>query len=233
MFQDPELLFHEPTHAYTYRGKALTSVTTFLKRFYEQFDSDYHSVRIAERDGTTQQLVLDLWARKAAEAADLGTAVHAFAEGCAGGPGLDAPLSDEAMGYARGVVAWYACHPELSKPGGLAIPEVRVALPEAGLAGTIDLICHLEGEPAIIDWKTTRSISYTGFRNLLPPVDHLPESSFWIYALQLNTYAHILRDRYEYDARRLAVVWLGPAGTHREMRIPLLDDCIDRMLEAG
>lgn len=231
-FIDPDLVFDEAAHIYTWRGRPLVSVTTWLGRFHEPFDSQYHARRIAERDGSTTQLVLDLWASKAKAAADLGTEVHAFAERMAGGRLGEGGLSLEAAGYARGVCGWFASHPDALDPAGWAIPEVRMCWPEAGLAGTADLLCRLDGEPAIVDWKTSESIEYTGFRQMHPPVDDLPDCNFFHYTIQLNAYRRILRERYNYCADRLAVVWLGPDGTFRHVKIPLIESHIGRMLEA-
>lgn len=229
-FHDPDLLFSAGPHTYTLRGQPLQSVTTFLRRFYEPFDAEYHSARIAARDGGDSQLIADMWERNANEAAECGTEVHAFAEQLALGHDNVDLCSVKVAGYVAACRAWHASHPELHATGGWMIPEVRVCSSVLSLAGTVDLVCRLGGEPALADYKTSRTIHYTGFRQLLPPLENLPDSQFWHYALQINLYSRLLFDRYGYDARRLVVVWLGQRGTFREMAVPLMPRAVDRML---
>ena len=49
----------------------------------------------------------------------------------------------------------------------------------------------------ILDWKRTKLISFhNSFRSLAEPLQHLPASNGWLYALQLNTYRFILETEY-------------------------------------
>jgi hypothetical protein len=53
------------------------------------------------------------------------------------------------------------------------------------------------GDIVILDWKRTKTISFhNAFRSLAEPLQHLPASNGWLYALQLNTYRFILETEY-------------------------------------
>ena len=52
----------------------------------------------------------------------------------------------------------------------------------------------------IFDWKRVRAINFdNSFRPMRPPLEHLPDSNYWMYALQLNLYAYILESEYGYE----------------------------------
>ena len=70
--------------------------------------------------------------------------------------------------------------------------EVRVCVPEIGIAGTIDLIAYYSGKYHIIDYKTSKDISYKPKAKLKPPFDHIPGGSLGKYRLQLSAYHYLL-----------------------------------------
>ena len=65
-------------------------------------------------------------------------------------------------------------------------------------AGQIDLLLvhKNSGAHAILDWKRTRSIHENSHGQLDYPLQHLPSSSYWMYALQINIYAYFLKTEY-------------------------------------
>lgn len=235
------LEFDEPTHTYTYRGERMESVTTVLKSLCEEFDEQFHSARIAERDGTTPEEVREKWAAKRDHASAMGDYVHAIAERVAW------DLRDRAkftvdlgvhpepwLPKLRGMWRWYMDHLEITQ--GLIFPELKVVWPEYRIAGTVDLVVgSYEGVPTIADWKTNQSIDIQGYRNMKPPFTRgkcrLPDSNFWTYALQLNMYRRIMMERYDYEAERLVLVHLPGYGKYVEYDVPIMDAHIDKILE--
>ena len=79
-FNDPVFLFDEAEHKYTYNGTVYTSVTTFIERFHEPFDSDYESKKKAAKLGVSQESLLAEWAEINRRANEIGTATHLWAE---------------------------------------------------------------------------------------------------------------------------------------------------------
>ena len=67
-----------------------------------------------------------------------------------------------------------------------------------------------KGELALVDWKCCKDVSFEKcFRELRPPLEHLPDCNGWLYTLQLNTYRYILEGEYGYiigDHMYIAIV---------------------------
>jgi hypothetical protein len=56
-------------------------------------------------------------------------------------------------------------------------------------------------------------------------VSHIPDTNFWHYALQLNTYKYILEDKYGKRIRELNLVRIhpdNPAKTYELIPVPIM-----------
>lgn len=51
----------------------------------------------------------------------------------------------------------------------------------------------------IYDWKRSPKLSICDnkYQNMLPPLQHLPDTSYWHYCIKLNIYRYILETKYE------------------------------------
>lgn len=82
------------------------------------------------------------------------------------------------------------------------------------LAGSIDMVYeNPDGTLMIYDWKRAKEIAKTtGFDSyaLTECIDHLPNTNFWHYSLQLNTYKAILESKYDKKITALYLVRLHP-----------------------
>lgn len=99
------------------------------------------------------------------------------------------------------------------------------------LAGSIDMIYENteDGTLMIYDWKRVKSIEYEAFGNATATSPHLPDmpnSNFWHYSLQLNTYKGILESQYDKKVTRLMLVRLYPDAPTYE-----LHECADLQSE--
>jgi hypothetical protein len=95
------------------------------------------------------------------------------------------------------------------------------------LAGSIDMVYeNSDGTLNIYDWKRAKNIStVNNFNNfaLTFEISHLPDSNFWHYALQLNTYQAILEEKYNKKIKDLYLVRLHPDAeekTYELIKIP-------------
>lgn len=69
------------------------------------------------------------------------------------------------------------------------------------------------GTYVLLDWKRCKKIEKTnGFGEfaLTECIDHLPDTNFWHYALQLNTYKAILESKYGKKVEKMYLVCLHP-----------------------
>jgi len=109
--------------------------------------------------------------------------------------------------------------------------EVVLYSAEWAMAGTADaLFIDADGDGCltVVDWKRTsgRGSGFfeSRFRSLKPPLQHLSDSKFWAYTLQLNMYRDMLERSYGFRVRDLLLALvhpdLGPAG--RLVRAPFL-----------
>jgi ATP-dependent exoDNAse (exonuclease V) beta subunit len=96
------------------------------------------------------------------------------------------------------------------------------------IAGSIDMIYeNLDGTLSIYDWKRSKGITRINTFNrfaLTPTVCHLPDSNFWHYALQLNTYKVILEQKYGKKIRDLFLVRLHPEAEEKNYELIELPD---------
>ena len=97
------------------------------------------------------------------------------------------------------------------------------------LAGSIDMVYeNPDGTLSIYDWKRSKDISKVNGWNkfaINPLICHMPDSNFWHYALQLNTYKAILERKYDKIVSKLCLVRLHPdceTQTYELIDVPIL-----------
>jgi ATP-dependent exoDNAse (exonuclease V) beta subunit len=94
------------------------------------------------------------------------------------------------------------------------------------ISGSIDMVYeNPDGTLSIYDWKRAKNITRINTFNrfaLTPQICHLPDSNFWHYALQLNTYKAILEQKYGKTVVDLFLVRLHPDAEEKDYElIPL------------
>jgi ATP-dependent exoDNAse (exonuclease V) beta subunit len=219
--------FDEPTHCYTLHGAPLRSVTALIGAHKRPFDAQAQAERIAKRDGRASQEILREWAEKRDDAAALGSEVHELIDRALRATLGGAPLPTEHPNpWVRGAMR---CLAEQQGAGlEIVATEVRLAWPEAQLAGTIDLLAWHRGAWWLIDWKTNERLTLQaepGWREakMLDPVAHLDDVHGSHYALQLALYALMLREVYGIEVRHRAIVHLQPDRA-TVYKLPCLDN---------
>jgi hypothetical protein len=171
------------------------SGTSFISRFFPKFDTDAVAARCVGKPkyaGLSADEIKAAWRAKANAATKRGTRVHLFAERLMTGEGtLPAPADEREAALflqtSRAVVA-------LLKRFAFVAAEQIVFAPSLLLAGTIDLVMFDPKKRAIVlfDWKQNETIDIDNkWESGLPPIEHLPASSFVKYSLQLNLYQRI------------------------------------------
>lgn len=82
------------------------------------------------------------------------------------------------------------------------------------LAGSIDMVYENDdGTLSIYDWKRCKEITRINNFNkyaLKEPINYMPDSNFWHYCVQLNTYKAILERKYNKIVKELYLVRLHP-----------------------
>ena len=96
------------------------------------------------------------------------------------------------------------------------------------ISGSIDMIYeNPDGTLSIYDWKRAKNITRINQFNkfaLPPQICHLPDSNFWHYALQLNTYKAIIEQKYGKKVTDLFLVRLHPDAEEKNYELIKLPD---------
>jgi ATP-dependent exoDNAse (exonuclease V) beta subunit len=96
------------------------------------------------------------------------------------------------------------------------------------ISGSIDMIYeNPDGTLSIYDWKRAKNITRINNFNkfaIPPQICHLPDSNFWHYALQLNTYKAILEQKYGKVIKDLFLVRLHPDTEEKNYELIELPD---------
>tara|TARA_R100000951_G_scaffold112807_1_gene113744 strand:+ start:9399 stop:10130 length:732 start_codon:yes stop_codon:yes gene_type:complete len=188
------IVFDEESHTYTNtdNGKNYRSVTTVLGDYKKPFDSDYHSKRIAKREGVTQQAILDRWEKIKVDACDRGTKIHKSMEEVI----LDqaktfAKSGDVPEGLDNSLVTSFMDNIDSIKYVQQVKCEEMVWDHDFEVAGLGDIFVVTSKGFFVKDFKTNKRFRYySPFGEfLLTPINHLMECEFNAYAMQLSTYA--------------------------------------------
>jgi ATP-dependent exoDNAse (exonuclease V) beta subunit len=90
---------------------------------------------------------------------------------------------------------------------------------ELKLAGSIDMVYeNPDGTLSIYDWKRAKEIKKVnsfGESATTECINHLPNTNYWHYSLQLNTYKAILEKQYNKSVTDLYLVRLHPNNTRK------------------
>jgi ATP-dependent exoDNAse (exonuclease V) beta subunit len=113
--------------------------------------------------------------------------------------------------------------------------EWMVYSEDVKIAGSIDMIYeNPDGTLSIYDWKRSKGITRINNFNkfaLNPTICHLPDSNFWHYALQLNTYKVILEKKYGKTVKDLFLVRLHPDAEEKNYELIKLPDLTKEVIE--
>jgi ATP-dependent exoDNAse (exonuclease V) beta subunit len=210
-----KLKFKKKTHTYTYEGKELISVTTFISKFFPEFNAKEIARKLNKMRNTKWykmgiRKILALWKEQASE----GTKTHEEIELFLNDPNAYAKLPRLDKRASQGIAYLHQYMKKLNKP--YIYSELKVFSTNIGLAGTIDLaLLHTlnNGELVIdlIDWKTSEKdldvthgvLDHPLFKDL-----GLPNSKLVRYSLQLNLYKVIIEAMYPFKVNKMQIVHL-------------------------
>lgn len=239
-----------------------TSCTGFLHHFFGEFDADAIIAKMmssrnwpqSKYFGMTPAAIKAQWDAKRDAAAAAGTRMHLDIEHFYNA--LPARWSktesertvdiDTGVAAMREVDSWepaggpewnYFC--DYQRTYGSRFEPFRtewlVFDEEHKVAGSIDMVYKkADGTLAIYDWKRAEEIKTENkFQSGLGPVEHLPDTNYWHYSLQLNVYRYILQKHYGYTVSELALVVLHPMNSSwRVVQVNIMDDEVADMMAA-
>lgn len=238
--RDKFIEFDEGPHIYTVHGeKGYTSVTTFNHSHFSNFNPDAIIDSMIKKGrlnnpndlyyNMTRDSIKKLWTDKGNTASTAGTKMHFDIE-CYYNY-MEVENDSKEFEY------FLKFDDEFSnlKPYRT---EWMVYYEELKLSGSIDMVFeNPDGTLQIYDWKRCEEIPYESFGNKTAITDcikHIPDSKFWHYALQLNTYKAILEKKYNKIVTDLFLVRLHPDNpykTYDRIPVPIMTKEIDDLFE--
>jgi ATP-dependent exoDNAse (exonuclease V) beta subunit len=231
--RDARLHFEEKEHIYTLDGEhTCVSVTTLIHRYFPHFDADKVIAKMMRAPswptskyyGKTADEIKSEWERAGSEASAAGTKMHHAIEMYYNG--------DDS--FVRAAEASGAGDPEMKhfraflNDYGHLTPyrtEWMVFDEDKRVAGSIDMVFEDPTQPGalmIFDWKRSKEIKmFNPWQSGTGPLASLSDCNFVHYSLQLNTYKHILEEKYGKVVTDLRLVILHPNNdTYQVLTVP-------------
>jgi hypothetical protein len=257
--RDALIQFEAGPHKYTCAGEGnYVSVTTWNHSHFKPFDADAIIAKMrlttpsCKYYGQTPDQIKAGWDQVRDEAASAGTELHAQIEHFWLDLDLHLDLEEHYDGNADAnsdasllylakaklvsplFAGFVAKHPHLLRQPCRC--EWMIFDEEVRLAGSIDFVTeNPDGTLTIYDWKRCKDIKKAnGFGDfaLTECISHFPDTNYWHYALQLNTYKAILERNYGKKVKDLYLVCLHPnLPTYQVYTVPKLEKELDELFE--
>ena len=202
--KDVSIVFEPIKHTYKFNGKVLTGATTYLKKYFKDFDLDSISKHSAKSWGVNQQDVVDLWDSNSGVSSLFGTAIHKALEHYEEFNKLGKTISD-----SKDMNENYALpkHPllkqivldfiKINPIKGDVVSEVLLSNIELGICGQADRIAIIDLDKKICrigDYKINVGAEDVNNSNKpLGELNYLPGNKISKYQIQMSIYANLLQ----------------------------------------
>ena len=241
--REDRVQFDEETHTYTIDGTmAPRSITGMLSLYENQFDPEralcamQHGLfweSICEDFkrqglGVTSQDFFNRWAMAGEVGRMRGHLLHFHCECLANSMLVQEPHSPE---FQQSQNMFKLLLDRGMKPYRAEVNIFHVGLRCGGQPDL--LLLDSRGRIVIVDWKRTKKLSMENDRATLKyPLDHLPDCSYYRYALQVNLYRYILTSEYSMTVGSMFLAVCHPdLPVPRLIEVPPLDAEVDRLVE--
>jgi ATP-dependent exoDNAse (exonuclease V) beta subunit len=252
--RDDNITFDEGPHIYTIRSmdmntqqyiydSGFTSVTTWNHSHFPHFNADKIIDKMMNSKnwtsskyyGKTREEIKEGWEINRNSAANAGTKMHYDIE-CYYNNIIPDNDSIEYQYFKN-------FEKERTKPGGFGEKwkpyrtEWMIYDEELKLSGSVDMLYEDEnGVLKIFDWKRSKEIKKTNHWESATTecIDHLPNSNYWHYSLQLNTYKAIIERKYNKKVDMLYLVCLHPDNENKNyqmIKVPTLTNEINDLFK--
>lgn len=245
--RDSRISFEEETHTYTIDGEreGWTSCTGFLHNFFGEFNADAVISKMmasakwsqSKYYGMTADQIKQQWDDSKNEASSAGTRMHLDIEHYYNAEPVGNLLGDAwepRLGSEWDYFMRFERKHRLKRGFEPYRTEWLVFKEDIKLAGSIDMVyLKPDGTFAIYDWKRAKEIKFeNSFQKGLVPINHLPDTNYWHYSLQLNVYRRVIEELYGATVSEMALVVLHPNNdSYQVIQLNRMDDEVDAMVE--
>ena len=239
--RDSHVIFDEGPHIYTVDGDdSFMSVTTWNHSHFEHFDADKIITNMMKSKnwkkskyyGKTREEIKKMWDDNRDNAASAGTKMHYDIE-CYYN---NMDINNDSTEYK-----WFLEFDDWVRANTNMFPyrtEMIVWDKELKLCGSIDMLYENEfGELELYDWKRCKEIKKNSSFNKWSTtecIEHFPDSNFWHYSLQLNTYKYMLEKNYNKKVNGMYLICLHPNnknGSYLKYKVSDLQDEIKDLMK--
>ena len=240
--RDKEVRFVEKTHTYYVKGscKGIVSTTGFVHSFFPHFDPMKAITAMKASSkwpqnkhyGKTDEEIMNEWESSGKEASGAGTKMHLAIE-----QHLNGAIAriDEGVKTTKEWEYYMNFWNDIKDTLEPYRTEWEVWDEELLLTGSIDMIFKRKSDGAymIYDWKRSKEIKMDNqWDTGLGPMEHLPNSNYWHYTLQLNVYKWFLEKHYGLKIVELAIIILHPNNkNYQRFNLNILTDEVRDMLD--
>jgi len=234
--RDSHIKFDEGPHIYTINGDSnYMSVTTWNHLHFAKFDADKIIERMMRSKnwtnskyyGQSAEEIKAGWEKNRDSAANAGTKLHYDIECYYNG----FPQKNDSVEYK-----YFLNFLEATKNLVPYRTEWMIWDKELMFAGSIDMVFeNPDGTLMIYDWKRSKDIKKTDrFLKFATTecIDDIPDTNFWHYSLQLNTYKAIIEKCYGKRVTHMRLVCLYPDNKdYIVYPVPNLQEQIKKLFE--
>lgn len=233
--RDNAIKFFKEPHEYHVNGvKMNKSVTRLVHDCFPEFNKEKISKTIVNNQfhkedsqyyQMTQNDILEKWENNKNEACEAGTFLHESIEFFYN----DIQFTNLTKEYTY-FVNFQKDHSALKAYR----TEWEIYYEEKSIAGSVDMIFqNQDGSFSIYDWKRSKKIEKSNrFEFGLNIFDHLPNSNFWHYSLQLNIYKYILELKYNFPIKDMFLVVMHPNNSNYiKLECPNLQSEVDLFMK--
>ena len=234
--RDDRIKFDEGPHIYWVDGKKMDiSVTKWVHSHFTHFDANKiidkmmksRKWKQSKYFGKTKEEIKQQWNQNGKEASEAGTKLHYDIECFYNGKKID----NDSIEYKQ----FLSFNEKIGSKLKPYRTEWTVFDEELNISGSIDMIFEdVDGSLLIYDWKRSKGIKKSNYydSSITECINHLPDSNFWHYALQLNTYRMILERKYGKKVSGMFLVSLHPIqDTWKRLTVPFLDDEMNDLIQ--
>ena len=238
--RDTHIKFDEGPHIYTIDGDSdYSSVTTWNHSHFPKFNADNIIKKMmsskkwpeSEYFGMRPREIKEKWRNNGKEASEAGTKMHFD---------IECYYNDLEVEVDEDCLEWKYFENFEQEIGSALEPyrtEWMVWDKEHRLAGSIDMIFeNPDGTLQIYDWKRCKEIKKDNRWDsaITECISHLPDSNFWHYSLQLNTYKWMIEKNYGKKVTNMYLVCLHPNnknGSYLRYEVPDMTDEVNDLMQ--
>ncbi len=238
--RDSHIKFDEGPHIYTIDGDSdYMSVTTWNHSHFPHFDADKIIDKMMASSkwkknkyfGMSREEIKDLWDMNGKTASEAGTKMHYD---------IECYYNDMDVEVDENCLEWKYFENFENEIGNKLIPyrtEWMIWDKDLKFAGSIDMIFKdKDGNLQIYDWKRCKEIKKNNPWDsaITECISHLPDSNFWHYSLQLNTYKYLLEKNYGVKISKMCLVCLHPNNKNKsflQYEVPDMTTEIDDLMK--